>query len=483
MLIDLFKRAATSNGHKPAIVTDDGVVTFEALLARIKELSVLLSGHLDASSVIGLHVPHPADFVMAYLAAATNGHKLVLLDARATREELNMELADFAVTHVLSGQSHGQFMNSAASAETVLHVEGRQIHLTRLNTPDKSSRYHHEDFVVHCTSGTTGRPKGIVMSAWNVHARIINWSSTLSLTSDDSILCTLTLAHCHGIDVLMLPGLMNGCTVIAPDLDRISPRRICSLIAEHGVTIFSSLPYMYDMMLQTVSPDIARFDTLRYLISGSAPLPDTTAIAFREKFGRGINQVYGLSEIGVICFNKDPNLIGSIGQLIDGVEGRLARDDGDNLDGQMLVVRGDALARGYYHSPDAEQEMFRDGWLWTQDVVEWEEDSIHIVGRRSRFINSGGNKINPVEVEAALRLHPNIIEAVVTGLQDTQRTERIVAFVKREEMVSPSSLRAFLTARIANHKIPDEYVFVDHIPKNAIGKIQLAKLVADHRVG
>lgn len=479
MLIGLLRRAAVSREDKPAILADDGAVTFSTLLARIEEFAGLLSEHCDSSAVIGLHMSHPADFVTAYLAASAKGHKLVLLDSRLSCEELSVELTDFSVTHVLSGQ--GVFIADTASMEKVLHVDGRPFHLIRLSTLCQPSRYRHDDFVVHCTSGTTGRPKGIVMSARNVQARIVNWSSTLSLTSEDIILCTLTLAHCHGIDVLMLPGLMNGCTVVAPDLDRISPRRICSLIAEYGVTIFSSLPYMYDLILQSVPAEKAQFGTLRYMISGSAPLPDATAIAFQEKFDRGINQVYGLSEIGVICFNKAPDRIGSIGELIDGVEGRLAEND-NGSDGQMLVVRGDALARGYYHSSEAEQEMFRNGWLWTQDVIQWDENGIRIIGRRSRFINSGGNKVNPIEVEDALRLYPGVAEVVVTGVKDDQRTERIVAFVKPEGEIEASMLRAFLTTRIANYKIPDEYVFVNQIPKNAIGKIQLVKLIAEQRL-
>jgi acyl-CoA synthetase (AMP-forming)/AMP-acid ligase II len=140
------------------------------------------------------------------------------------------------------------------------------------------------------------------------------------------------------------------------------------------------------------------------------------------------------------------------------------------------------LARGYYFSPEAEQEMFRDGWLWTQDVIQWDENGIRIIGRQSRFINSGGNKINPIEVEDALRLYPGVAEVVVAGVKDDQRTERIVAFVKPEGQIEASMLRTFLTTRIANYKIPDEYVFVNGIPKNAIGKIQLAKLIADQRL-
>jgi acyl-CoA synthetase (AMP-forming)/AMP-acid ligase II len=478
MLTSLLKHAIASREEKLAIVADDGAITFAVLLARIEKLAAVLREHLHPAAVLGLHIAHPADFVTANLAAATSGYKLVLLDPRSTREELGREAVAFSVTHILSRLPHEQLPDLAVLSETMLLLEGRPFRLIRLDADTSVRCYRQDDFVVHCTSGTTGRPKGIVMSAGNVRARIVNWSSTLSLTPSDVVLCTLSLAHCHGIDILMLPGLMNGCTVVAPDLDRISPRRICSLIAEHGITIFSSLPYMYDMILESVPVQKARLETLRYMISGSAPLSKATSVAFRDKFGRGINQVYGLSEIGAICFNKDPDRIGSIGEFIDGVEGVLTDYDGDG-EGRMLIVRGDALARGYYNSPEAEQEMFRDGWLWTQDIVRQDEDGVHIVGRRSRFINSGGNKINPLEVEDALRLHPGVAEVIVAGVEDALRTERIVAFVKAAASLDPSILSTFLASRIAAYKMPDEYVFIEHIPRNGIGKIQLAELVAD----
>lgn len=478
MLITLLKQAIASREEKPAIIADDGAITFAGLLALIEELASVLREHLHPAAVLGLHIAHPVDFVAAYFAAAINGYKLVLLDPRSTPEEVGMEATAFSVTNILSRLSSGQFLGRPPLSETMLLLDGHAFHIIRLDADNSVSRYRHDDFVVHCTSGTTGRPKGIVMSAANVRSRVVNWSSTISLTPSDVVLCTLSLSHCHGIDILMLPGLMSGCTVVAPDLDRISPRRVCSLIAEHGITIFSSLPYMYEMILESVPIEKARLETLRYMISGSAPLAAATAIAFRDKFRRGINQVYGLSEIGAICFNKDPLGIGSVGEFIDGIEGALTDHDGDG-EGRMLIVRGDALARGYYDSPEAEREMFSEGWLRTQDIVRQDEDGIRIVGRQSRFINSGGNKINPLDVEDALRLHPAVVEVVVTGIEDALRTERVVAFVKAAASLEPSTLSTFLASRIAAYKLPHEYVFIDEIPRNAIGKIQLAQLVSD----
>jgi acyl-CoA synthetase (AMP-forming)/AMP-acid ligase II len=474
-----FSEVAQRHARKTAIVHEQTEASYEQLRERSGRLRARLAGEVGERGVLGLCIEHPIDFVVVYLAAAAAEIKIVLIDPRSTQHELRDSLRLFELTHLICAarRDTAGWLAHAAGVE----LGGRTLTLGELR-PELTaavSHYRDGDFVVHGTSGTTGKPKGIVLSDDNIVHRVHSWTRTLRLTSDDVILCSLTLSHCHGIDVLMLPGLLNGCRVVAPDLDRISPRRICRLFGEHGVTMFSSLPYFYELMLETVAPDAANLQRLRYLISGSAPLSDRTARAFRGRFGRGIQQVYGLSEIGAICLNHDAETVGSIGQFIDGVKGQIV-DAGTGDGSGELVVTGKALARGYLNSPDAEQQMFRRGWLWTQDLVTTSGVGLRIVGRRSRFINSGGNKVDPVELEDVLRTHPAVQEAVVTSRPDPLRTERIVAYLRLRAAASRDELGGFLRERLAAYKIPDELHFVDHIPKNSLGKVQLGALVDRH---
>jgi len=485
MLFELFAQAAHDRGDKTAILSEDRSVTFSALLARVEALSPRLIEHVGQPGVLGLYISDPIDFVCVYLAAAATRTKIVLIDTRLARGEVRAQVRECEVTHIIYPgdlqPSLADMIELDQGAQVWTDGPDLRISLVRRELGGQFSHYLPGDFVVHCTSGTTGTAKGIVLSDENIAHRVLNWSRTLELSSLDVILCTLTLAHCHGIDVLMIPGLANGCTVIAPALDKISPRRICSLIATHKVTVFSSLPYMYELIVQTVSPEKVDFSHVRYLISGSAPLSDGTATTFKQKFGHAINQVYGLSEIGVICFNKKPDNLGYIGELIEGVVGKVVESGDPSCPGGELIVQGKALARGYLNSPESNEQMFRDGWLWTQDLVQRDGVGFKIAGRKSRFINAGGNKVDPVELEGVLMSHPLVEEAVVAAKMDSLRTEKIVAFIKASAAVDRAALHAYLRDRVASYKLPDAYVFVDAIPRNGIGKVQVARLLEMQR--
>jgi acyl-CoA synthetase (AMP-forming)/AMP-acid ligase II len=475
-LHERFEAVARAHAAKTAIVHEANEISYATLLQRSLILAGFLSKGLERDAVIGLFVHAPPAFVAAYLGAAGARARVVLLDPR-TAKEAAQSVRHFQISHLLCTERELPELAAYLTSTRTAEVDGTRFILgaVRADLRADTSNYRAGDFVVHCTSGSTGTPKGIVLSADNIVHRILNWSETLALTPDDTVLCSLTLSHCHGIDVLMLPGLFNGCRVVAPDLDRISPRRVAKLFVEQGVTVFSTLPYFYELMLDTVSPERVDLTRLRYMISGSAPLSDRTARLFRDRFGRGIQQVYGLSEIGVICLNKDPDKVGSIGELITGVAGRIADEGAADGSGE-LVVSGKALARGYLSSPDAERTFFRGGELWTQDLVTHDASGFVIVGRRSRFINSGGNKVDPVELEDLLKTHPQVLEAVVTAAPDALRGEQIVAYLRTRTAVAIEELHTFMRQRAALYKLPAEYRFVDSIPKNGLGKVQVSAL-------
>jgi acyl-CoA synthetase (AMP-forming)/AMP-acid ligase II len=476
-LYERFHDVAGRHTNKTAIVHEQEEVSYASLSSRTQALCRFLSRSAGTGAVIGLCVHAPTSFVTCYLASEGAGAKLVLLDPRAMKEHVQ-GVRHFEITHLMCTERELPELAGLLETAHSVDIAGTKYHVGKVQRALRADRSHYrpEDFVVHCTSGSTGTPKGIVLSSANIVARIDNWSASLALTEDDIVLCSLTLSHCHGIDVLMLPGLFNGCRVVAPDLDRISPRRIAGLFKEHRVTTFSSLPYFYELMVDTVAPERTDLSSLRYMISGSAPLADRTAVRFRERFGKGIQQVYGLSEIGVISLDRDPDHVGSIGELIAGVEGYLT-DEGAGDGSGELVVKGPALARGYLDSPHTERTFFRDGWLFTQDLVRRGATGLHIVGRRSRFINSGGNKIDPAEVEQVLQTHPAVAEAVVTSKPDALQGQRVVAYVRASRQVSSGELHDFLSARLALYKLPAELRFVDSIPKSTLGKVQVAALV------
>jgi long-chain acyl-CoA synthetase len=475
MLLDKFAAVAAIHSERVAIVSEQREIRYGELVARARAVSHALARETGPSATLGLCILHPIDFMVAYLAAAGAGRRIVLLDPRLKAEEMRALTQACEVTQLLYAEAE----RAVTARLDIVVAEARGLGEGLVTAPLQPSwqgegdHYLEGDFVVHTSSGSMGKPKGIVCSQEQIWHRIASWIKTVDLGVEDVVLCTLTLSHCHGIDMLMLPPLFVGAKVIAPELARISPRRVVTLWDQHKVTIFSSLPYMYEMILESVPASKARLDSLRYIISASAPLSDATAMRFRQVYGRSLNQAYGMSEIGCILLLKEQNgTLGSAGDFVAGVEGRLVTEPGQDM--AELVVRGKGLARGYLDSPQAQELMFHDGWLWTQDLVMPDAHGYAIKGRRSRFINVGGNKVDPTEIEHACATHPQVQDVAVVGLEDPLFGQRVVAVIKAAGG-SPTSaaIHTHLAASLASHKLPSHYLFVEDIPRTGLGKIQL----------
>ncbi|NRR33509.1 acyl--CoA ligase [Oxalobacteraceae bacterium] len=493
MLLDKLDAVAAAHRERIAIVSEQRQISYADLCAQARACAAALDAlaTLDAGATLGLCIHQPIDFMAAYLGAAGANRRIVLLDPRLKPGDLRALTHAGDVTHLL--YSAAELTPASAASQAIAAGSGvaassgaaSPLQVAPLLDDWRSGDCHYlaGDFVVHTSSGSMGLPKAIVCTQEQIWHRIVSWIDTVDLTETDVTLCTLTLSHCHGIDMLMLPQLYAGGKVVAPDLTRLTPRRIVGLWADQRVTIFSSLPYMYELILDTVARDKVKLDSLRYIISASAPLSDETAIRFRESFGRSLNQGYGMSEIGCILLLKEQGAaLGCAGDYVAAVEGRVLDDDGRQIGAGAagtgeLVVRGPGMARGYLKSPEAEQLMFRDGWLWTQDLVAHDPHGFAIKGRKSRFINVGGNKVDPAEVEQACGSHPQVQEAAVLGLQDARFGERIVAVIQaRGEAPSASTMHTYLAASLAGHKLPTHYLFVDTIPRTGLGKVQLDAL-------
>lgn len=474
-----FRRVALAAPHAIAVVGhDDTEFSYADLLASVDAAAERLAAELDPDDVLGLAVDDPLTFVSLYLAAARNGTVIVLLEGRLTEREHaeNTDRFDLTALAVDHG-GPGVFRLKAAPG----HHPGRDgpVHA-----------YEPEDFVVHRTSGSTGEPKGIVMSQAAVSARVRLWNSETEMTSADMVLCALPLHHCHGIDVLTLPALLTGATVVFARAGRLTGRGLAHRISTHQVTVVSGLPLMYQLLTSASGVSPEALGSLRLAVSGSAPLGTDTQERFLKRYGFPLRQVYGLSEIAVICFDRSYVGRGSIGLPIAGVEYRLepAHDtgsDGKNGDGDLheLHVRGPALARGYYRDPEADREMFRNGWLRTHDLVRVEPEGWYLAGRRSTFINVAGNKVSPLEVEAALRECPGVLDSAVVGVPDARSTERVTAVLVTGDGFELVEVRRRLSGLLLSHQLPQRYETVSALPRTQLGKTDYAavrRLVRTH---
>lgn len=464
-------------GSKAAIVHEDARVTYTELFRRMSAAVRRLASLFPPRTAIGILTDDPLPFVCHYLAASELALIVVPIDPRLGAAERRTLIEHCRLGGLLVGNGYlAAAPDLADGFSRIAMADGDDIHIFRSNCPVSDDAYHPLDFVIQYTSGTTGTPKAIALSIGNIHERVMNWSQCLALKADDTILCSLTLSHSHGMDVLMLPGLLHGCTVVAPNVHRLTPKRILTLIGEHRVSIFSTLPFMYDLLNRLPGVVPGALESVRHLISGSAPLSAETESEFFARFGRHISQVYGLSEIGPICFSHDLYGPGRLGAFVPGVEWTIVPAAPGASEGE-LVVTGSALSRGYLDSPDEQRLMFRDGWLWTQDMIELDAQGVRYIGRKSRFINSGGNKIDPFEIESLIESIGRV-RAVVYGKPDRQRGERPVAVLEdpRRDPALLDKVQSGLKQRLAAYKLPAEYHVVESLPRSGMGKVQIGKL-------
>jgi long-chain acyl-CoA synthetase len=340
--------------------------------------------------------------------------------------------------------------------------------------------------VILYTSGTTGNPKGVELTQRNIISNTVagKGDNTNSEQETNVQLAILPLAHAFGLTVSNIGYLTGTKFIMHPRFDT---NAVLSAIERHHVNAFAGVPAMFVALLYT--PDADKYDTssLRYCVSGSAPLPLAVLEGFQKKFGCHILEGYGLSEATTVLTGHNLNMPvkpGSVGKPIAGVELRIVdEDDRDVATGEVgeIIARGPNIMKGYYNMPEATQSTLRNGWLHTGDMGRFDEDGyLYIVERKKDLIIRGGFNIYPRDVEEVLNSHPAVIESAVIGVPSERMGEEVKAFVVRRGDVDAETLKAYCREKLANYKTPGEIEFVDLLPRNAVGKIDKKELRKHH---
>ncbi|HWO97683.1 MAG TPA: fatty acid--CoA ligase family protein [Bacillus sp. (in: firmicutes)] len=334
-----------------------------------------------------------------------------------------------------------------------------------------------ETAVILYTSGTTGKPKGAMLTHKNLYSNAKDIADFLDISTQDRVLAVLPMFHVFCLTVALNAPLMNGGTVII--MSKFSSASVFRTIREQKATIFAGVPTMYNFLLQYTGGNQADFQTLRLCISGGASMPVALLTAFEQKFNVVISEGYGLSEASpVTCFNplNRPCKPGSIGTSIINVENKVVNEWGVEVPiGQVgeLIVRGPNVMKGYYKMPEETAFAIKDGWLYTGDLARMDEDGyFYIVDRKKDMIIVGGYNVYPREVEEVLYNHPAVLEAAVIGIPDLNLGEAVKCFVVlKEPTITKADLLKYCYEHLAKYKIPSEIEFLEELPKTTAGKI------------
>ncbi len=328
------------------------------------------------------------------------------------------------------------------------------------------------------TGGTTGSPKGAMLShrmvTWNALNTIISWG----LNPDDVVVMAMPFFHTGGLNVFTLPLIKLGGTVVI--MKNFDAEEYLELLQQEKGTIMFMVPTMYQLLAETKNFAAADFSAVRFCITGGSPCPENLYHLYWEK-SLPFKQGYGLTEAGPNCFALDDNLIkekiGSVGKAVFYGRVKAVNEEGAAvLPGEIgeLAIKGPHLFSGYWNNPQATKEIIKDGWLFTGDLVRHDKDGFfYIVDRKKDMFISGGENVYPFEVESALYKHPAVAEAAVVGMPHEKWGEvgRAYVVLNKGYKVEPEELIEHSQKHLARYKVPKEVFIEDILPKSPAGKI------------
>jgi malonyl-CoA/methylmalonyl-CoA synthetase len=458
---------------EPAVSVGDRGLTY----GELRGAAAALAAQFDGAERVAVWAESTLETCVAAVAALVTGVPLVPVNPKLGRGELDHVLSDSQPDVIVGAPDD---LPGAPRGLTV-DVDARGGDLPATDAGDE------DPALIIYTSGTTGPPKGAILARRAITSNLDGLADAWEWTAEDVLTHGLPLFHVHGLVLGLLGPLRRGGEL--RHLGRFEPAAAAAALAD-GATMLFGVPTMYHRLGREAESDGAIVDGLkraRLLVSGSAPLPAPEFNRIEKLTGQQIVERYGLTETlmnTAVRADSQPRA-GYVGVPVPGVELRLVGDDGEDIEARddetigEVVVRGPNLFTGYLNRPDATAEAMRDGWFFTGDLAMVAEDGYwRIVGRRSTdLIKTGGYKVGAGEIEVALLEHPGVLEAAVTGEEDPDLGEKIIAWVVADgERPPEKDLIDHVAGELAPHKRPREIRFLDELPRNAMGKVVKQRL-------
>ncbi|MEV8308689.1 long-chain fatty acid--CoA ligase [Streptomyces flavidovirens] len=477
-------RRARKTPHRTALIHQDRHVTYAGLHDRTTRLAHALHdlGVRRGDRVAYLGPNHPS-FLETLFAAGLLGAVFVPLNTRLAAPEIAHQLTDSGARTLVHAPSLYDATDSPEGpVQTRIEVGARYEQLLDEASGDPVDEPVTLDdtCVIMYTSGTTGRPKGAMLTHGNLTWNAVNVLIDQDLAADETALVSAPLFHTAGLNMLTLPVLLKGGTcVLAESFDAAGT---LDLIEEHRVTVMFGVPAMFGQVARQPRWADADLSSLRGLNCGGAPVP-TSLIATYQKRGLTFQQGYGMTEAapGTLFLDAEHALskAGSAGVPHFFTDVRLVRTDTDLSPAGVgepgeILVSGPNVMPGYWGLPQETAAVLSDGWFRTGDIARADADGyIQVVDRAKDMIISGGENIYPAEVEDALLAHPDIEECAVIGVPDEKWGEvpRAVVVVREGTRPDPDEILASLAGRVAKYKIPKSVVVTDELPRTASGKL------------
>jgi acyl-CoA synthetase (AMP-forming)/AMP-acid ligase II len=474
------------------IAPDIGAWSYDELGSEIERIADILAANgVETGMPVSIVLTNGYEFVATFLAVAHAGAIAAPLNPAYTADEFAFYMEDAgARVAILPNSDHPARKAAAALGIKVVEAgitssDGHlQVTLTcngyeLTSTIDASVPSDSDVALFLHTSGTTSRPKGVPLRHLNLMQSVENIKNTYALAPDDTSLIVMPLFHVHGLIGACLSTLNSGGTIVVPP--RFSASAFWKQQADSGSTWYSAVPTIHQILLARADDDDAPHEAFRFIRSCSAALAPTVFDALEDRFKAPVLEAYGMTEASHQMSSSPlppgARIPGTVG-IATGVEIAIMADENSGLLASIgergeVVIKGRNVMWGYHNNEEANADAFVDGWFRTGDQGLIGDDGyLTLTGRLKELINRGGEKISPLEVDAALLEHPAIAEAVCFAAPDEKYGECVQAAVVLSGDCEQDDIQDFCRERLADFKVPDIIYFADKLPRTATGKIQ-----------
>ena len=497
----LTKRALLTP-DKEAVVDGEKRLNYLQLNRRVNRLaSALHAAGLRLGDRVSILSYNCLEFVEVIMAAAKLGLILVPLNWRLTPTELAFNLNDSGAETLFYDADLVKLANGVKGTTALKRfivfgekpISEDRAYESMLSEQSESEPETQPvpsldtPHIIMYTAGTTGKPKGAVLSQGASFWNALNLNVALDFTSNDRNLLVLPMFHIGGIGLFTLPMLYDGGTVVIQRT--FDPVKTLALLKEERITLFFGVPAIFLALIQHPGFDAGAFKNVRLVMSGGAPLPVNLVRQYHQA-GIVLQQGFGMSEaapsIATLARELALQKAGSIGRALIHLEARIVDDDMRVVpagDVGELVIRGPNLLQSYWNRPEATEAAFSGGWFHTGDLARMDADGeLYIVERKKDMFISGGENVYPAEVENAIFEMAQVAEVAVFGIDDDKWGEVGCAVValKEGQKLTAEQIIDHLNGRLAKYKIPKSVVFVNQLPRNAAGKVLKTVLRQEH---